>query len=306
MSYGNGAPADATSRRQDAREKAKAIREAQQKQEKRTRRIVLTTVLLFTFAILGIFALFLANSIRPAGPGPLNMRSDGILIGEKFVATRTPSIQPGQTPIPTVRDKSSDVISIQLYVDYFCPLCKAFEEANGDQISTWVNTGAATLEVHPITLLDRLSQGSKYSSRAANAAACVANFSPDTYFNFHTALFANQPKEDTSGLSNDELTTLAIKAKSKNTTSIRSCIDDQTFKTWVADAKDRALTGPIPNSNVDSVTGTPTVIVNGLAYTGLPNDAAAFSAFVVQAAGAKFNENSTPTPTPTPSEAPAG
>ena len=82
--------------------------------------------------------------------------------------------------------------------------------------------------------------------------------------------------------------------------SIASCITDQTFAGWVADARERNQVGPIPNSNVATVTGTPTVIVNGLQYTGALNDSSAFAAFVVQAANASFNEKSSPTPTPTP------
>ena len=66
----------------------------------------------------------------------------------------------------------------------------------------------------------------------------------------------------------------------------------------------RALNGPIANSNVEKVTGTPTVIVNGLKYEGPVNDLASFQAFVVQAAGTTFNETSTATPTPTPTPTP--
>ena len=68
------------------------------------------------------------------------------------------------------------------------------------------------------------------------------------------------------------------------------------------DATERALTGPIPNSELESVTGTPTVLVNGKQYVGSLEDTAEFQAFVLQAAGESYSEsNGTPTPTPTPS-----
>jgi len=294
-----------TSRRDEAREKAKSIREQHRKQETKKRLAVQGAILIFAIAIVGIVTLFIVNSIRPAGPGPLNMRSDGILIGEGFAAKTTPATKAGQEPVANVPEEGSDVIAIDMYVDYFCPICGAFEEANGEQIATWVESGAATVEIHPLAILDRVSQGTKYSTRSANAAACVANFSPDQYYTFHTALFANRPDENTPGLTDDQLIKLATESKVTNVAKIDTCITDQTFKTWVADAKDRALTGPIPNSDVDAVSGTPTIIVNGVKYTGAANDAAAFSKFVRQAAGATFNENSTSTPTPT-AEAPAG
>ena len=92
----------------------------------------------------------------------------------------------------------------------------------------------------------------------------------------------------------------------ENADKIASCIKNQSFKAWATAATARALNGPIPNSNVDKVTGTPTVIVNGLKYEGAVNDLASFQAFVLQAAGSDFNNSSTSTPTPTPSPTPAG
>jgi len=300
---GLGQP-DGKQRREEAREKAKSIREQHRKQEKKSRLIVQLTVLLFSVTVIGIVAVILVSNIRPDGPGPLNMRSDGILIGEDFVAEQTAATRAGSEPIATARDVDSDVIAIDMYVDYFCTICGAFEEANGPQIAKWVETGAATVEIHPLALLDRVSQGTKYSTRSANAAACVANYSPDAYYAFHTALFDNRPEENTDGLSDPELVDLAKKAKATRVASITDCIDDQKFKVWVAEAKERALTGPIPNADVEKVGGTPTIIVNGVKYTGAANDSAAFSKFVVQAAGNAFNEDAAPSPSPSPSAVP--
>lgn len=291
--------------REEAREKARQIREQQKKLEKRNRRLVRGIVFFGSIALIGIVAIVITSTIRPPSAGPLNMRSDGIVIGEGFIAVETGAIQPGQSPIATIPDSSSEVISIQVYIDYFSPLGLSFEQANGEQIATWVDSGAATLEVHPLAILDRVSQGTKYSTRAANAAACVANFAPDQYYKFHTALLENQPKENSAGLTDKQLVQLTLDANVDNTTKIRGCIEQQTFRSWVADARDRALTGPIPFTDVDAISDTPTVIVNGVRYDGAPNDAVAFSAFVVQAAGTAFNENATPTPTPTASGTPA-
>ena len=290
-------------RREDAREKARSIREQQKKLEKRNRLLTLGTIGLGSIAVVGIVAIVISSTFRDPSSGPLNMRSDGIIIGEKFVAVETAAIRPGQQPIPTVRDAASEVIAVELYIDYFSPLGAAFEKANGSQITTWLQTGAVTLEVHPLAILDRVSQGTKYSTRAANAAACVANFSPDQFYTFHTKMLAAQPEENSAGLSDKELVALTVDSKVGNATKIRGCIENQTFRAWVGDARDRALTGPIPNSDVSAISNTPTVIVNGHQYEGAANDPVAFSAFMVMAAGASFNESATSTPTPT-AEAP--
>jgi hypothetical protein len=75
----------------------------------------------------------------------------------------------------------------------------------------------------------------------------------------------------------------------------------------VQSATTRALNGPIPNSDLKSVSGTPTIIVNGSQFkytTGFePNE---FAQFVQQIAGDTFTKNATSSPSPTPSATPAG
>lgn len=305
MTYGNSGSdrQSKNERREAAREKAKVLRDQHRKKEKRSKVVLQGSVIVVSLAILAVVALVLINSVKTPGPGPRNMLSDGILIGEGFVATPTAALKPDAKPVPNVRDKESDVIRIQLYVDYFCPVCGKFEKANGDQLTTWLESGAATVEIFPMAILDRVSQGTKYATRAANAAACVANYSPDQYYDFHNILFANQPDENTAGLTDAKLIALTAEAKVSSPKLIADCINDQKFKSWVADARTRAQNGPIPDSNVKNVTGTPTVIVNGLKYTGALDDAKAFSSFVIQAENTNFNEKSSATPTPTPSPA---
>jgi len=294
-------------RREAAREKAKTLRNEHRKKEKRSRLLIQGGVLVVLIALAVVITLVIMTTAnRPATAGPRNMLSDGILIGEGFVAKPTAALQPGETPVPNVADETTDVISIQLYVDYFCPVCGLFEKTNGDQIATLVDSGAATVEIFPYAILDSVSQGTKYSTRSSNAAACVADYSPDSYFDFNNILFDNQPEEQTGGLSDEELIDLTAKAGVENAPAIAKCITDQKFKDWVAEARDRHRTEGAPNSNVDSIAGTPTVIVNGLKYTGALNDSAAFSAFVLQAANTSFNDATTSTPTPSPTTTPAG
>jgi len=286
-------------RREAAREKSRLLREEQKKKERRNKALLQGGLIVVTLAIVAGIALVIFTSIRPPAPGPANMLSDGIKIGQEFKAVTTAGLQPDETPVPS-ETNAPEVIDIQVYLDYFCPICGQFESANADQIATWVEAGAATIEYHPISILDRLSLGTKYSTRSANAAACVANYSPDNYFDFNALLFSNQPEESTTGLSDQQLAGFAEQAGAKKLSSIKTCINDQTFKSWVTSATTRATTGPIVGTDVDKVAGTPTVIINGKKYTGAVNDAAAFASAVATAAGQTFTEESTATPTPTP------
>ncbi|CAO1653102.1 thioredoxin domain-containing protein [Salinibacterium sp. NSLL150] len=302
----NGNPGDSrlskNERREAAREKARIQRDEQKKKDRRTKWILQGSVGLALVAIVAVIALVLVNSNQPAGPGPQNFASDGIQLNQGFIATTSDAQAADAEPIANDRDEESGVLDIQMYVDYLCPICGSFEQTNGAYIESLVANGAATLEVHPITILDRLSQGQRYSSRAVNAVACVADTSPNDFYAYHSLLLTEevQPEENTSGLSNEELIELLDVAGVESTDAIAECITDESFKSWVSNSTARALSDPIPNSDVGAVTGTPTVLVNGIKYEGAVNDLVSFQAFVTQAAGDDFIESSTPTPTPTP------
>lgn len=286
-------------RREAARMKARVLRDQQKKKERRTRLFVQSGLIVTSLAIIGIVALVIVNSIKPAGPGPNNMLSDGITIGQNFKAVLTPGVQPGSSPVPSPTNGTSKVIDIRMYVDYQCPHCKEFEAANASQLATWLHSGAATVQIHPIAILNNSSQGNQYSTRAANAAACVANYSPNSFWAFNELLYATQPAENSPGRTDAQLVALTVKAKVTEEAAIAACVKDTKFKAWVNAATIRALQGPIPDSNVAKVQGTPTVIVNGQQYLGSLTDPNAFASFVFQAEGKTFT-NTSPSPSPSP------
>ncbi|BDZ55699.1 DsbA family protein [Agromyces marinus] len=304
MSTGGSEPRPSRNeRREAAREKARALREEQKKKERRNRLLIQGGVVVAVIAVAALIGGLIFNSIRPAGPGPLNMASDGILLvageTEGIDAVQTPAIPADGEPTPTVPDESGTVANIVVFVDYLCPFCGLFEQTNGETMRTMVEQGAATLEVHPIAILTNKSAGTQYSLRAANAAACVAEKSPEAFFDFNALMFENQPEELSAGLTDDEI--FAIASEAGAAASVENCIEDVRFKDWVQDATERALTQPIPNSDLPSITGTPTVLVNGKQYVGSLEDPAEFQAFVLQATGESYSESeATPTPTPTP------
>lgn len=288
-------------RRAEAREKARQLRHEQEKKERRTRLLLQGGVALAAVAIIAVIALVLVNSVRPEGPGPRNMASDGIRIGEGFAVIATPALDAGDRPVVSEANPEG-VVDIQIVVDYLCPICREFEEANADFIRTLVESGAATVEFRPISILTGRSAGTEYSLRAANAAACVADSAPDSFYEFHESLFAEQPEEGTPGLEDSRLIELAA-AAGASSTAVEDCIVEREFQSWVRAATARAQTGPlaIRGIEVEGIVGTPTVFVNGQVYEyRYPFDQGEFAQFVLQAAGDEFSTNPTPTPTPTP------
>jgi protein-disulfide isomerase len=286
-------------RREAAREKAKQLRDQQRKKERRGRLVLQSSLILVAVAIVAGVSLIIVNAIRPAGPGPANMASDGILIqGENLEAVPTEGLAPEEEPVVTSPSPDTGTIDIRVYVDYLCPFCAQFEEANSDQIETFLRSGAATLEIHPIAILNNNSMGSQYSTRAANAAACVANYSPNSFFAFNNLMFENQPEEGTTGLTDEQIVGITEQAGVERASDVADCVTEQTYRSWVLAATQRALED-IPDSDVaDGLTGTPTVIVSGNKYNGAPDDADAFAQFVLQANGEAFTESSSPSPSP--------
>jgi protein-disulfide isomerase len=275
--------------REAARAKSKQLREQQQKSDKRRKLFLQGGIGLAVIAIAAIFTLTITSSTPDVGPRPANMASDGIILsGQGMAAVLSEAGAPGSDPVATTPMPGSSTVNIEVYQDYLCPACKAFDEANAQQLQTLVEAGAATLEVHPIGMLWQKSAGSEFSRRSAAAVACVATYSPDTFWKVNQSLYANQPQEGTPGLNDDEIKALISAQKPGNQAKIDKCIDNKTFIPWVKKATDFALNGPMAEAAVQSGAagaGTPTVLVNGKVYTGSIVDPKELLSFITQVAG---------------------
>jgi protein-disulfide isomerase len=280
-----------------AREKARQLRTTQQRKDRRNRTLLSGGIVLGVLAIAAIVAVVIMGAIRPTVPGPKNMASDGVVVGSGLKVKATPALAADANPIPSTPATNGSSVDIRIYADYLCKLCGEFQRTNLKQLQPLVKDGAVTVEMHPVAIYTSHSAGTRYSLRAANAAACVANYSPKSFWAFNQSLFEHQPAEGGPGLTDDQLTKLA-EAAGASPADVDSCVGDGRFKTWVGNASDRALSGPIPNSSVKKMTNALLVLVNGKPYTGSLTNADDFKAFVLQAQGDEYSSTSTPTPSP--------
>jgi len=152
--------------------------------------------------------------------------------------------------------------TLDTYIDFMCPICNQFETAYGDEILSLVNDGTITLNIHPISILDRYSQGTEFSTRAANAMYCVAEADPDAAVPFMQAMYENQPDENSTGLTDDEIIAIAAGV---GVTGIDTCVTDGTYTQFVA-----AMTEKTPVQPGSSGIGTPTLAVNGETIAEFP------------------------------------
>lgn len=180
-----------------------------------------------------------------------------VAIGGLVVFLNNQATAPGATPKANdTFNSETGAISfgdgedtVAVFVDFQCPVCKTFEDQFGPQLEAAAADGRITLEYHPIAILDRFSQGTEYSSRSAGAAVCVAESNPELYLDFAKTLFENQPAENTSGLTNDQLASFATQVGADDAVS---CITDETYRKFgAAQAKSH------------EIGGTPTVEING-------------------------------------------
>ncbi|MET4780584.1 thioredoxin domain-containing protein [Glaciihabitans sp. UYNi722] len=292
---GNNSPQGKKDRREQARETARLEREAQKKRDRRNKVFLQGGIGLGVLVVIAIIALVLVNLNQPGAPGPLNMASQGILFTGKSGAvtpTKTAGAPADGAATPT-KLSSKNVAHITTYVDWACPVCKTFESSYATQIAQLVASGSATLEVHPIAILDNNYPGSRYSSRAANAAACVANFAPTKFLDAQTAFYDHQPAEGSSGLTNQAMISL-LKNAGIDDPKITSCITKETFKSWVSSMTKKTTSTQSLVNPADGSLGTPTVFVNGKRW----DNSTDFPTFIASAVPSLVGS---PSPSPSPS-----
>ena len=205
-------------------------------QDNTTRWIVIAMVALVVVTGV-VFSMMSQNNKENASLAAL----DGTKLKPAITATIDPEngsaivLNPGQAKV------------IDIWEDPQCPICKNFEDANGDYIESLVRENKATVRFHVLSFLG------DESVRAANASFCAAD--EGQYLDYHHALYAVQSPLENSGFwSNQKLIDIA------KTIGIKS----KKFSDCVSKGSKIALV----KANYDSmqkfgVTGTPTVFIDG-------------------------------------------
>jgi protein-disulfide isomerase len=139
---------------------------------------------------------------------------------------------------------------LAMYEDFQCPHCRDFEKAFGPTISKLIDSGAVAADYYMVSILNsRLNDN--YSTRAANAAYCVADESKEAFTRFHSALFAMQPEEGAGGApDNAKLIETARQAGAAG--SVPGCINSGKYNKMVDGLAAAA-----------KITATPTIKLNG-------------------------------------------
>lgn len=166
-------------------------------------------------------------------------------------------------------------VTVDIFQDFICPYCGEFERANSADIAALVDSGTAKVRIHPMNFLDEASQGTKYSSRAANALITVYKAEPDKALAFNSAMYENQPAENTTGLSDDEIAKIATSVGVSPT--VIATFGDLSNVSFADNSTQAAFS--------DGITGTPTILIDGTKFSGNILTAGPFRQAVEAAAG---------------------
>jgi protein-disulfide isomerase len=166
----------------------------------------------------------------------------------------------------------SGPVPVDAYIDFQCPFCRMFEERSSATLDRLVSEGLVTLVYHPLGFLDQLST-TRYSSRASSASGCASD--ADAFGPYKDALFANQPPEGSSGLSDDQLIEIG-RMVGIDDDRFPGCVSGHAYLEWTAYVTERAL--------ARGVSGTPTVFVSGVPVPANPDTIVAAVAAVMESA----------------------
>ena len=165
----------------------------------------------------------------------------GYKLSDAVAATVNPAAGSGLTLNPGAP------VTIDLWEDPQCPVCRTFETSIGEYIDTMVRSKKATVVYHVLSFLG------PESVRAANAMMCAAD--EGHYLDFHQAIYTVQPALENSGFfSNENLIRIGdyIGLTSKTFTD---CVTNGSKLDLVKAHEDSMPTY--------KVSGTPTVFING-------------------------------------------
>ena len=240
------------------RAKARDLREKRASGEKRKKLLVTVGIALGIVLVVAgtVYAIVIAMSapnekVDNSKKVPANVtKLGGVVIGKDLKIASAAEIEATNRVV--------------IYQDYQCPICQLFEVPNSSQLKTWAESGLATIEIHPISFLDGQSLNN-YSSRATNAAFCVANSQPEKFFAVNSALYANQPAEQSAGPSDSELKSTLSGAGVTMNAEMNTCIDQKRYAKFIENRTAEALSKPAV-TGTEIPTGTPYILVNGTKY----------------------------------------
>lgn len=203
--------------------------------------------------------------------------SGGSAKGEQQLPTGVASGEPLEPYADA--EPAADAPVVDVYEDFRCPVCQVFEQAAGQSITQLAEDGKIRLRIHLKTVIDS-NTGGNSSAVAGSSAVCALE--QGAWTEYHKALFALQPQEETEeGFPEEDYTKAAKQAglSGQDLQEWQQCTDEQRYVDYVKSVDEA--------TSKEGINGTPAIAVEGtmLNWGGL-TDGRDISSFDTQ----KFEE----------------
>jgi protein-disulfide isomerase len=151
-------------------------------------------------------------------------------------------------------------VTLDVYEDFLCPACRAFEDSYGKEIEQRVEDGTVRVRYHMLPMLNERSDPPGYSMDSANAGLCAAD--AGKFPEFHLSLFGAQPEEGSRGWDRKQLAELGAEL-GITSSSFKSCVDSGKYNSLIQTNFDKVAKTPYLQQEVDGERsfGTPTIAV---------------------------------------------
>ncbi|RYI98762.1 MAG: hypothetical protein EON52_27470, partial [Actinomycetales bacterium] len=243
--------------RQQRAARAEQMRKEREKADKKQRNLITVAIVVIVVALVAAGGWAIAttsskNAVAEDVVPPASSTKD-------FGITYTPE-DAGATA--AVVKANPDPVTVVLYEDFQCPICKQFEAAYGAALDGLAKAGDIKLEYRLLNFLDGNGGSTNgYSGRAGSAALCVYDAQgAKAYKTVHDALYAAQPEEGTDGPEAPELIDTIKAAGITTDAALETCIKKEKYKPWIEEG--------VKDSRDKKVSGTPTIMVDGKAVEG--------------------------------------
>ncbi|GGL10239.1 hypothetical protein Sme01_32380 [Sphaerisporangium melleum] len=221
-------------RQVSARERIKAQREQERVQERRRRvATVVTSVVVLLAVVIGGWWYVQTNrsETATAALAPISVAADGSTVMAK----------PGVTkPV------------LDIYEDFQCPACKAFEQTSGPTVKNLAADGKVKVVYHVVNIFtEEPTRGN--TARASAAARCVP--AGPQWMAFHDRLYKEQPPESKQGFALDDLVKWG-KETGVTDAGFESCVKTQKYAQTQAEYNQKII-------DAKTFQGTPTLRLDG-------------------------------------------
>ena len=199
---------------------------------------------------------------------PLLSNKDAIIPADAVLPTGVTSDTYGVKVGPAWTAADADKIPmLQIWEDFQCPACGAFETASGSALKELIDAGKVRVEYRPTIFLDQKLQAQNTaagnpnsSQRATLAFGCAVD--ANAADGFHAGVFKAQPATEGGGYSNDDLSAIAESAgiTADALTTFNDCLTSEKYAGWVSNS--------YAAFDSEGVSSTPTGILNGQEITG--------------------------------------